>query len=195
MKNRFLSFSGKEIFDLLKAWAAISLAFAIVMVGFPKDLNFMTALAVSAITVGSGFIVHELSHKFLAQRYGCIAEFRANNTSLIIAILISFLGFVYAAPGGVFIGGHVDRIRYGRISAAGIAANIVMATLFSIFIFTPLAVIGIYGLMINSWLAIFNLIPIGNFDGKKVYRWNKTIYFTFLIISGILLIAGFLFSS
>ena len=34
----------------------------------------------------------------------------------------------------------------------------------------------VIGVQINAWLAFFNLIPWGNFDGYKVFQWNKKVW-------------------
>lgn len=184
-----LRFSKPEIRDLLKSWLAISLAFAIALSGIISLENLLTSFLISASTVGIGFIFHELSHKYLAQKYGCIAEFRSYDKMLIIAILLSFTGIIFAAPGGVFIQGFVGKVRNGKISSAGIIANISIAFIFLIMLIsTPFKTLSYYGLLINSWLALFNLIPIGNFDGKKVLNWNKKVY-TALLITAFTLMA------
>lgn len=170
--------------DLFKAWAALSFAFAIVLrggiSGLSIDTAFLLSFLVSGLTVGIGFIAHELSHKVLAQKYGCWAEFRSFDKMLILAIVFSFFGFVIAAPGGVFIRGHVSSERNGKISAAGILANIIIAALFlALGALVPIAfvqLVSAYGMMINSWLALFNLIPFMGFDGSKVLAWNKLAY-------------------
>ncbi len=170
-------FSEIELKDLLKAWFAISLAFAIVMGGLTS--GFILAFLISALTVGLGFLFHELGHKFLAQKYGCLAEFRANNMMLILAVVMSFFGFILVAPGGVLISGHVRKEQYGKISAIGPAINLVLAGFFMLMI--PLTTgflqnIGVYGSKINSLLALFNLIPFAMFDGRKILAWNKIVY-------------------
>ena len=53
--------SEKEIRDLIKAWVAISLAFAIVLRN-AIGLSFYQVFIVSAIAVGAGFLLHELGH-------------------------------------------------------------------------------------------------------------------------------------
>lgn len=177
-------FSEIEIRDLIKAWFAISLAFAIVMSGITS--NFIISFLISGLTVGLGFLFHELGHKFLAQKYGCLAEFRANNLMLILAVAMSFFGFILAAPGGVFISGHIKKEQYGKISAIGPAINLILAALFMLLIpFTTgiLQSIGTYGSRINSWLALFNLIPFAMFDGRKILDWNKVIYGILVIIA------------
>ncbi len=180
MKFRISEFEKRELF---KAWAAISFAFAIAFGGGISALaspNFILVFLVAGFTVGIGFICHELAHKLVAMRYGCWAEFRAFNQMLILAILFSFFGFVLAAPGGVFIKGHISKERNGKVSAAGIVANIVVALLFlAIGIAVPFAslkIVAVYGMLINSWLALFNLIPFMGFDGSKVLAWNKIAY-------------------
>ena len=85
-----------ELNDLFKAWLAISLAFAIVLGGFSFSTKFIVTFVISALTVGIGFIIHEMGHKLVAQRYGCFAEFRAFNSMLWLAVIMSFFGFVFA---------------------------------------------------------------------------------------------------
>jgi Zn-dependent protease len=190
-KKKFLGIptSDQELTDLLRAWFVISLAFGIVLSKAP-DLSFGYAFVLAALTVGVGFVFHEMAHKLVAQRFGCFAEFRANNRMLAMALVLSFFGFIFAAPGAVMIAGPVGRRRNGMISAAGIAANLTIALLFLILFvgssFTFVQHIGLYGFVINSWLALFNLIPIGNFDGIKVLHWNRTIYIV-MVAMGLML--------
>ncbi len=41
-------------------------------------------------------------------------------------------------------------------------------------------------MMINAWLALFNLIPFMGFDGHKIFEWNKPTYFILLGIAVIM---------
>lgn len=190
-----MKFSRFEKNELFKAWFALSLAFAIAFNGGLSGLlagpAFIRAFIVAGLTVGVGFIAHELSHKLLAQRYGCWAEFRAFNRMLMMAIIFSLFGFIIAAPGGVFIKGKVSKEKNGKISAAGIIANLIVASLFFILAFLfphPIVIIiAVYGMLINSWLALFNLIPFLGFDGSKVLAWNKGVYGVLVTASLILM--------
>lgn len=177
--------SETEVKQIAKSWAAISLAFAIVYArGSPASMLFVM-FAVSAFTVGLGFIFHELSHKVAAQRYGCFAEYRGNDRMLWLAVIMAFAGFVFAAPGAVMIAGPVDWRRNGIISAAGPAANLVIAGLFyglSLLSGGFLGFVFSLGYQINGWLALFNLIPFMNLDGKKILYWNKSVYFALAFI-------------
>src|SRR3989338_5858843 len=177
--------SKEEIIDITKAWIAISVAFAFVL----KDpsTSFIESAVISAIAVGLGFLLHELSHKILAQHYGCWAEFRSWDLMLVVAVLLA------AVFGFVFISGLVGISRNGRISVAGPIMNLVLAVIFFTLLITfPSGLIGKvsqYGMSINTWLAVFNLLPFGPLDGKKVLAWNKTVYFAVIGIA-ILMMLG-----
>ena len=129
-----IKFSKIELRDLAKAWLIISIAFAIVLSGGRLGAFFIANVILSALTVGVGFLLHELGHKFLAQKYGCFAEFRANNFMLLIAIITSFFGIVFSAPGAVMIAGHVGKDRNGKISLAGPGTNFILAIIFIVVI-------------------------------------------------------------
>ena len=182
-----------EIIDLAKAWVAISIAFTILLRGQAVvALDYLYLFLIAALTVGLGFLFHELGHKFVAQRFGYFSEFRSFDNMLILAILMSFLGFLFAAPGAVMIGGQVDRIRNGKISAAGPIMNILIAIIFvNLFFFYPSKIFS-YGFIINAWLALFNMIPIGNFDGRKILAWNKVVYGIMVAMSFSLVMVSFL---
>lgn len=187
MRNVKITFTKEEIKDLLISWIAISLAFGIVMNGF--NLQLPLAMLFSAITVGVGFIFHELAHKFVAFRRGCSAHFKANKSMLVLAIIISFLGFVFVAPGAVMVYGVNNKKDNGLISAAGPAANIILGTLFLLgLVFLPFGkTLFQYGLLINAWLALFNMIPVMPFDGVKIWRWDRIAYVTLISLSIILI--------
>ena len=176
VKFAAMRFSHCEIRELGKAWVAISVAFAIVLMGgitgiFKGDI--WSTLLISSVTVGLGFILHELAHKYYAQKYGCWAEFRAFDKMLLLALGLSLFGFIIAAPGGVFIRGHINHKRNAVISFAGPMTNILLGLLF-LFVGALFPLIrGAMGLgaTINAWLAVFNLLPFMPFDGAKIYRW------------------------
>jgi len=199
-----MRFSTLEIQHLLRAWLVISVAFAILLSGGASFTpQFLTAIILAALTVGLGFLLHELAHKYLAQRYGAVAEFRAFDTMLFLALIMSFFGFILAAPGAVFIQGNINTARNGRISAVGPLVNIVLSLFFFILllIFTitlpiPLLLnLAFYGLAINGWLALFNLLPFWHLDGTKVLKWNKKIYALMMIAAVFSMLLRFFFST
>ena len=132
----------------------------------------------TAIGVGSGFLFHELAHKFVAQKYNYFAEFRSFDQMLGIALLMSFFGFILAAPGGVVIPNLASKKRGGIIAASGPATNIVLALIFlaGMQFTTFFPDLFRNGFLINAWLALFNMLPVGAFDGYKVFAWDKRVW-------------------
>jgi len=137
--------SRQERLDLFIAWGAISLAFAIIFIRNAGRVDPVIALlfiGISLVTVGIGFVAHEMAHKFTAMRYGYWAEFRKDNMMLVVAVaLAALVGVVFAAPGATVIydtgrfGGGITRQQNGKISAAGPVTNLVLcAFFFGIFI-------------------------------------------------------------
>ena len=175
-----ISTSEKEILDLLKAWIAISIAFAIAMQGPSFSADFYVRFIIASLTVGTGFLLHEMGHKIVAQRYGCFAEFRSFDNMLVLAVIMSFFGFIFAAPGAVMISGRITKKKNGIISAAGPIVNLFLALIFLILLFLDipnfLKTIAHHGFIINSWLALFNMLPFWLFDGYKIFKWNKIVY-------------------
>lgn len=196
MRETKISFSKKEIRDLVKAWAIVSLAFAIIYSPDLTSERFLFVLLASALTAGLGFALHEMAHKFVAIRFGCSASFRANMFWLWIGLAMAFfLKAIFLAPGAVIVHGVQSKKENGIISAAGPATNIILAITFIIpnFLFSGTwTLILTMGALINSWLAVFNLLPILPLDGAKVWRWDKKIYIAMMTLAIGLLVLQFI---
>ena len=147
--------------------------------GISPTLALFAALA--ALT---GFVAHEMAHKIVAQRQGFWAEFRMSTYGLIMAVVTSVLGFIFAAPGATLVGdtGGMDRRSWGRTSLAGPMTNVAFAAIFygaSIAVYLAGSVLFVWLLalaFINAWFGTFNLFPFGVLDGRKVYRWDPRIW-------------------
>jgi len=181
----------REIVHLVASLLVLTIAFS-----YPATST--EALAIAAIGVGSGFLLHELAHKFTAQRYGFVADYEASPLGLLLAVGLSVFtngGFVFAAPGAVMIRGK--RVPYGQveeyywntlqnekefayISVSGAVVNLILAVLFitvSFVISDPLTIkVLSRAAFINVFLAGFNMIPFGPLDGAKVWRYNPVLW-------------------
>jgi len=177
-----------ELQHLFIAWIAISTAFAFMLSGSGRFNPFSEIVIrhfiVSLFTVGIGFLLHELAHKVVAQQYGLWAEFRMSPTLLMFAVGVAYLaGWVFAAPGAVYISGsYISSEQNGRIAAAGPLMNVLLALIFWMIAMDREFVggLGAYGwltislgIQINLWLAAFNMLPFSVLDGKKVLAWSK----------------------
>jgi Zn-dependent protease len=209
----------REEADLFIAWLAISLAFAIIKIapygitGPLRQVSLVTALVffgIALLTVGIGFILHEMAHKFTAIRFGYWAEFRKDNSMLLVAVVLaSLVGFVFAAPGATVIysntadGRGLTREQNGKISAAGPVINLLLCIPFSALLFLSggltslngniLADIGLAGIQINAMIAAFNMLPFSILDGNKVWSWNIPVFFVLILASFGTLVASFYF--
>ncbi|HSQ93170.1 MAG TPA: site-2 protease family protein [Methanoregula sp.] len=205
----------REEADLFIAWLAISLSFAIIKIapygilGPVGPVNPVTALiffGIALFTVGIGFILHEMAHKFTAIRYGYWAEFRKDNSMLLVAVaLASLVGFVFAAPGATVIysndGRGLTREQNGKISAAGPVINLILCIPFAVLLVLAggltslngniLAQIGLAGIQINAMIAAFNMLPISILDGNKVISWNMPVFFLLILAAFGTLVASF----
>jgi Zn-dependent protease len=190
----------KELRDISLSALALAIAFGIALAGGLDGLGnpvyVLTLIGISLLAVSTGFIFHELAHRLVARRFGYLAEYAMWPAGLLIALVSSLMGFIFAAPGAVVIrhGNIIISTRetevenMGLISIAGPATNIVIAVLFLLLDTIYPTLIFYLGAYINTWLAIFNLIPFGPLDGAKVFRWNKIYWGAALAIAGLLFV-------
>ena len=201
--------SRREEFDLFIAWIAISLAFAIIFlreIGRADPVIALTFFVMSLFTVGIGFILHEMAHKFTAIKYGFWAEFRKDNIMLVVAVaLAALVGVVFAAPGATIIydttGRGISREQNGKISAAGPVVNLLLCIPFAgLLIYSGggqslngniITMIGMIGFQVNAMIAAFNMLPVSVLDGKKVFAWNKGVFLVLIIAAFGALLASF----
>ncbi|NLX46947.1 MAG: hypothetical protein GXY70_02055 [Euryarchaeota archaeon] len=185
-------FGRQELIQIMISVAVLTAAFTIVMIG---SVPWYLAFGVAATVSLTGFLLHELGHKFVAQRYGAWAEYRMYPTGLFMALLFSFLGFLFAAPGAVYIQGRISKKQNGLISLAGPATNIVFGTTFVV-LWLLFPSYGMWSAAFNwigvlsLFLAGFNLIPLGPLDGKKVLAWSPTAWALALIATAVPLAIG-----
>lgn len=178
--------SKTEIRDLFISVIALSLAFS------QFNLN---ALPTTIIIIVLVFAFHELAHKFVAQKYGCFAEFRMWPLGIVLALVSSFTGIIFAAPGATYISPysrkskfafsvvHLTKKDYGKISIAGPLTNITVgAVALIILLVYPLDFFSTLS-SISFFLAFFNLLPIHPLDGSKILAWNKIILLVTIAVS------------
>jgi Zn-dependent protease len=191
----------REEADLFIAWMAISISFAIIFLRSLGRADIFTALlflGISLLTVGIGFVLHEMAHKYVALHYGFWAEFRKDPIMLVVAVAMAALvGVVFAAPGATMIydinGRGISREQNGWISASGPIVNILLCIPFAgLLIYggtgvslsgSIITIIGMVGLQVNAMIAAFNMLPVSVLDGRKVADWNLAIFLVLIVIA------------
>jgi Zn-dependent protease len=175
-----------------------------IAISFASILSLALGYFIAAlIATATGFILHEMGHKFVAIRYGYVAHFQIWVWGILlilptgIAAGVSGFPFLFGAPGAVYIEpavagsfGHgyyssTYRISDPRrenmlISAAGPGLNLLFMVIFLVvYLISPgfpfISTIGKLGFALNAGLGSFNMIPFPPLDGYKIFRGNAAV--------------------
>ncbi|RLG03377.1 MAG: hypothetical protein DRN61_04920 [Thaumarchaeota archaeon] len=172
-------------------------ALLVILVGFSLiGYNFRLhpiTLAVYAIGFAASFLLHELGHRTYARSHGLYARFRLDPFGALLTLItaIPFIPFKIIAPGAVIVSGITSIEILGMTALIGPIINLALSAAFVIsgFIIRPLSPILFPLGALNAFIALFNLIPFGELDGRKVLAWSPARWITALALSVILLIA------
>ena len=218
MAFRYNLSASEELKNIVVADAVLILAFSLSLSGGISGLvsvggigYFLWLIPMVALGVTLSFVLHELMHKFVAQRFGAIAAFRRSDNGIMITLVTSLFGFLVGLPGATVIyAPHFTRKEDGYVSLAGPLANFVVFAVFftagsllfphfsnnvmNVLSTTRLsagaylqAALG-FTVFISIYLAFFNMLPIFPLDGSKVFAWDLRIWlaafgFSFLAFS------------
>ena len=187
-------FSRTEVQHLTQATLALSLALAFMSVqgifgALAEPVMFIIGGIVYLIALAPAFLLHEIAHKVVARKYGCWAEFRASPSGLRFGVMLAaILGIVFMAPGAVMVAGHTTRSQFGKIALAGPVTNVVLWFLGLIAILLGAAENIVGEVILKPWLwgnaalGLFNMLPFGPLDGKKIKTWSIPVFWIWLII-------------
>ena len=191
-RGYFTSTSREETRDILISVGALTLAFFIYnSIQNRAPLNgYDTVVYLLEAFVGmvTAFLLHELSHRYVARSYGGIAYFRMWPFGIVLALLTSLIGFIFAAPGAVNISGIYGREQMGKTALAGPMTNLVLGIVFLGIFFASqpgslLEQVFYFAAVINLWFSLFNMIPFPPLDGSKVISWNIGYFAIFVAVS------------
>ena len=136
--------------------------------------GFRNALIVAAPAIA----LHEIGHKIAAISFGLQATFHAAYTWLGIGLLLKIINapFLFFVPGFVsYSGASVEPLARALIAFSGPLVNLLL------FLFATIAIrqkwfsrkhfsLLYLTKQINLFLFIFNMLPIGFFDGAHVFQ-------------------------
>ena len=185
-------FSHKELKHLAVAsLLVIGVGLSYVMFGGIFALMDWPTLSFFAVVLTLSFLTHEIAHKVTAQKRGLWAEFRLTLWGAVLT-LISVISplLKLISPGAVMISGPAQMDEVAKISLAGPTTNIVFSTVFLGVAFaigsSPVQVLLFLAALLNGFIAVFNLIPIGILDGFKIFNWDKTVWALAFVPSAVL---------
>ena len=210
---------GKELYHILIAFAimffigyltASSIFSGLVLSGIPGvnytnlERNLFPYLL--AIISTSGFLIHEFSHRQVGRRYTLPAKFRLLTFGMLITIigitmylLVRFPPF--AVPGAVVVIGLENRDQAGKCKVAGPLSNFIISIILLPLVFIiPIAefeysILLLLGAYINTFLGVFNMLPVGILDGRNIIAWKKWVWILLMVALVILLIIELFFVS
>lgn len=196
-----LQISNQELSHLGIAWFIFIIAFMPQIFygtyNSTKNLNYsFLNVSIMAFALGFAFLFHELGHKFAAQYFKARAEFKLDARGLLISAISIAMGFYFLMPGATFWQSNLSEYSdvRGRVSASGPIVNMHLACLsIGLFIFESgahtigsidyiLFTFGYISFILNVYLGLFNMLPVWILDGKKIYEWSEMIWFCFIIM-------------
>ncbi|MCS7106039.1 MAG: site-2 protease family protein [Candidatus Aenigmarchaeota archaeon] len=196
-------FSKEEVKDIIISILVVALIFSYNLRDPKQTFLFFPYYLVIVVL---SFLFHELAHKSVARKFGCISFYKMWTMGLLLSLVLMLIGVRIIIPGAVVIYPFTfgrwgfKRIRLsaqeiGIISVSGILVNIFIAAISRPFIGSFLVhnFDFFFALSyINSFLAFFNLLPIPPLDGNKIMIWKPWLWF-FLIAIAASLLFSFIF--
>ncbi|MBD3187923.1 hypothetical protein GF325_13890 [Candidatus Bathyarchaeota archaeon] len=184
---------------------AMSIFSQLVLPSFTSVERAIFPYLLASISTG-GFLTHEFSHRQVGRHYGLPARFRLLTFGMLLTA-IGVGGYLmssgtfppFALPGAVVVIGLDNRDHAGKCKIAGPLSNFIISCIIFpvIFLIPPgndeYRVLLLYGAYINTFLGVFNMLPVGLLDGANIFKWNKKYYF--LLMAGLVafLVTEFVF--
>jgi Zn-dependent protease len=188
------AFAPGEVAQILVAWIVLSFALSVTDIeGLFTGAGSLDDIAAAFIAAATGFILHEMGHKFVAMGRGYVAHFRIWAWGIALALITALVSqgqFIFGAPGAVYIAPAASAVSFGAyayggrrnlvrdnaiISAAGPGTNLGFMLFFLFLIFVLPAggfwsTVADYGFALNMGLGSFNMLPIPPLDGYKIFK-------------------------
>jgi len=142
------------------------------------------------ILVAIAFLVHEVAHRTIALWLGYKSTYKVWLVGLVAGLIVAFVSngrLLFLATGGLLIA-HLEIHRLGKgyyelnmkhlgwIAMSGPIANMIFAAILKgVHSFMPLPIIQKL-MIINIWIALFDMLPIPPFNGSKTFFGSRFIY-------------------
>ncbi|NHJ48810.1 MAG: hypothetical protein FK733_13585 [Asgard group archaeon] len=188
-----------EIFDFLIGLVIIALTWAIPSVLFSQFRWLFTPFLMLIVILSYTLLI--IPQKLMARRFGCKSRYVLSKIGMLITVVTAISPVRFLSPGMLVVPeiNFLSKKQQGLISFIGPLVNLVIGLAYlslGAYFYTVPTLGEISRLMLNgslfiSQLTILGLLPFGLSRGRKVYSWNKIIYFSMLIVAIGLLASSF----
>jgi len=174
----FAGFSALEMIVILFTSVFLGLAF---MITNKIDLGSPSDWLIYILVAGLAVSLHDLTHRYVAWRYGVPTEYKFWFLGTIIMFITALaFGAVYSSPSRLAIERENELSARQKAVVYG-SGPIVSVILFLVFLaMLPLggmaATIGGIGATMNLLTATYAMMPFDPMDGRKVYKWNRPVW-------------------
>ena len=187
-------FTNEEIRDLIVSVLVLALIFS-----YP---NLKTRFFLTLFAVIISFGVYIGVYKVFASKLSCMATFKISQIATLLSFISMFIKPVFKMI--IFLTGFIEVMPYkfgrwgiklirltprdyGTMATAAVSTNLFLAFLFTFFngqFFQLLS-------QINLLVAFFNLLPIPQFDGSKIFFWSIWIWVFLFVLTLIIALLVF----
>ncbi len=148
--------------------------------------NFLTTIIIVVIA----FAIREITHRTISLWMGYRSQYKAWFLGLVIGLVVAFVSngyLLFIAPGALVIT-HLPIHRLGKfwhelnykhlgwIAMSGAIANIIFAIILKSLHLATGAGLFHKAMMINIWIALFDMIPIPPFNGSRTFFGSRYAY-------------------
>ncbi|MCU0861106.1 MAG: M50 family metallopeptidase [Methanomassiliicoccales archaeon] len=170
-----MGFSLREIMVVTVAAVLLAISYLIAKKQDWLDLGIVLSFLLVA---GIAILLHDLTHRYVAARYGAVAEYRFWGLGMVLMVITSVLfGVVYAYPARTVINDpkKLTPKQQAVVYGAGPMVSLVVFGAFLLLVplggwFLPIALMAC---SMNLLSAVYSLMPFEPMDGRQVMKWKK----------------------
>jgi hypothetical protein len=180
-----------EILDFLIGLVVVALAWAIPSMLISQfGFWYYSSIMMAMVVITYSILI--FPQKLMAKRFNCESRYVLSKIGMILTVLTAISPLRFLSPGMLIVPeiNYLSKKQQGLISFIGPIINLALgiAYLFlGAFLITPnnpeIPRLMLNGSFLVSQFVLFGLLPLGLSRGRKIYNWNKIIYFTMLIIT------------
>ncbi|MBU2560718.1 MAG: hypothetical protein KKD17_00310 [Nanoarchaeota archaeon] len=147
-------------------------------------------LIITLILVAIAMAVRELAHRTIAIWLGYKSQYKLWLLGLVIGLVVAFVsnGYLFFIAPGTMIITHLAVHRLGKahyelsykhlgwIAMAGPIANMLLAVVFKTLSVATAIPVFEKAMIINIWIALFDMVPIPPFNGSRTFFGSRYVY-------------------